>query len=84
MSTFSLIPISIAATGPMAARKSDGISSNHTAGVALTTEEPVIIASAMESAWVSIPFPIIPAINKTHLDVAFQEFQFKFAERWNG
>ena len=68
----------------MEAMKLDGISFNHTAGAAFTTETPVIIASAMESTWVFIPFPILPAINKTHLDVAFQEFQFKFAKRWNG
>ena len=84
MSTFNLILISIAVMGPIEARKLDGISFNHTAGAAFTTETPVIIASAMESTWVSIPFPILPAINKTHLDFAFQEFQFKFAKRWNG
>ena len=84
MSTFNLILISIAVMGPMEARKLDGISFNHTAGAAFTTETPVIIASAMESTWVSIPFPILPAINKTHLDFAFQEFQFKLAKRWNG
>ena len=63
---------------PMEARKSEGIFFNHTAGT------PVIIASAIESTWISIPFLILPAINKTQLDIAIQEFQFKFAERWNG
>ena len=68
----------------MEAVKSDGISFKHKTEAAFTTEAPVIIASAMESTWVSIPFPVLPAINKTHLDLLFQELQFKFAERWNG
>ena len=83
MTKFNLILISIAMMGPTGARKLDDISLNHTAGASFTKETPVIIASVMESTWVSIPFPILLAINKNHLDVAFKEFQFKFAERWN-
>ena len=71
MSTVNLNLISIAVMRPMVAKKSDGISFNHTAGAAFTTETPVIIASAMESTWVSIPFPVLPATNKTHLDLVF-------------
>ena len=63
MSTVNLILISVAVMGPMEGRKSDGISFNHTAGAAFTTETPVIIASTMESTWVSILFVISPALN---------------------
>ena len=76
--------ISIAVMESMEARKSEGISFNHTAGVVFKTETPVIIVSSVEITWILIPFPILPAIKKAHLDTAFQELQFKFAERWNG
>ena len=60
----------------------DRVQTNHTAGAAFTTETPVIIASAMEATWVSIPFPSLPAMNKIALDLAFREFQYKLAKRW--
>ena len=36
----------------------------------------------MEATWVSIPFPSLPAMNKTALDLTFREFQKKLAKRW--
>ena len=48
---------------------------NNTAGVVFVPEVPVIVASSLEAAWVSIPFPASPNLNVTHLDLAFQEFQ---------
>lgn len=56
---------------------------NNTAGAAFTRETPVIIASAMEPTWVTIPFPQMPAINLTHLDVLFQEHQRNLSHRWS-
>ena len=45
-------------------------------------ETPLIIASAMETSWVSVPFSVVPAINRTLLDIAFQEHQYMLADRW--
>ena len=45
-------------------------------------ETPLIIASAMETSWVSVPFPVVPAINRTLLHIAFQEHQYMLADRW--
>ena len=45
-------------------------------------ETPLIIASAMETTWVSVPFPVVTAINKTLLDLAFQEHQYMLAKTW--
>ena len=45
-------------------------------------ETPLIIASAMETSWVSVPFPVVPAVNQTLLDIAFQEHQYMLTERW--
>ena len=45
-------------------------------------ETPLIIASAMETSWVSVPFPVVPAVNRTLLDIAFQEHQYMLARRW--
>ena len=55
---------------------------NHTAGAAFVQETPLIIASAMETTWVSVPFPVVPAFNKTLLDLAFQEHQSILAKTW--
>ena len=55
---------------------------NHTAGAAFVQETPLIIASAMETTWVSVPFTVVPAINKTLLDLAFQEYQYRLAKTW--
>ena len=58
------------------------LTTNHTAGAVFTTETPVIIASALESTWVSVPLAVLPALNLTSLDIAFQDFQYEFAMRW--
>ena len=55
---------------------------NNTAGVVFTPEPPVIIASSLEAAWITIPFPSPPALNVTHLDIVFQEFQYKSRKSW--
>ena len=58
------------------------LTTNHTAGAVFTTETPVIIASALEKTWVSVPLQVLPALDITALDIAFQEFQYDFAMRW--
>ena len=55
---------------------------NNTAGEVFVPEIPVIVASSLEAAWVSIPFPPLPNLNVTHLDLAFQEFQHNFRKAW--
>ena len=55
---------------------------NNTAGVVFVPEIPVIVASSLEAAWVSIPFPPLPNLNVTHLDLAFQQFQDNFRKAW--
>ena len=61
---------------------SSAVTINHTAGAVFTAETPLIIASAMETSWVSVPVPVVPAINRTFLDIAFQEHQCMLADRW--
>ena len=61
---------------------SSAVTINHTAGAVFMAETPLIIASAMETSWVSVPFPAVPAINRTLLDIAFQEHQYMLADRW--
>ena len=61
---------------------SSAVTINHTAGAVFMAETPLIIASAMETSWVSVPFPVVPAINRTLLDIAFQEHQYMLAHRW--
>ena len=61
---------------------SSAVTINHTAGAVFMAETPLIIASAMETSWVSVPFPVVPAINRTLLDIAFQEHQYMLADRW--
>ena len=51
-------------------------------GAAFVQETPLIIASAMETTWVSVPFPVVTAINKTLLDLDFQEHQYMLAKTW--
>ena len=58
------------------------LTTSHTAGAVFTTGTPVIIASALESTWVSVPLPVLPALNLTSLDIAFQEFLYEFAMQW--
>ena len=55
---------------------------NQTAGAAFMVETPIIIASPMETTWVSVSFAVVPAINRTVLDIAFQEHQFMLVEQW--
>ena len=55
---------------------------NHTAGAVFVGETPVLMATSMSSVWVSIPFPRLPALNKTHLELTFQEFHNQLAYRW--
>ena len=59
---------------------SSALTSNHTAGAAFVQETPLINANAMETTWVSVPFPVVPAISKTLLDLAFQEHQYILAK----
>ena len=61
---------------------SSAMTINHTAGAVFMAETPLIIASAMEMSWVSVPFPVVPAVNRTLLDIAFQEHQYMLTERW--
>ena len=58
------------------------VETNHTAAAAFTNETPLINAIAVEEILVSIPFPSLPALNKTALDLAFREFQYKLAKQW--
>ena len=50
---------------------------NRTAGAAFMVETPIIIARAMETTWVLISFAVVPAINQTLLDIAFQWAEHK-------
>ena len=61
---------------------SSALTINHTAGAAFVQETTLIIASAMETTWVSVPFTVVPAINKTLLDLAFQEYQYRLVKTW--
>ena len=61
---------------------SSAMTINHTVGAVFMAETPLIIASAMEMSWVSVPFPVVPAANRTLLDIAFQEHQYMLTERW--
>ena len=46
----------------------------NTAGAVFIPETPVIIPSGLEATWVTVSIPGLPAINLTHLDLAYQEF----------
>ena len=56
----------------------------NTAGAVFIPETPVIISSGLEATWVTVPIPGLPAINLTHLDLAYQEFQLNLAIKWRG
>ena len=56
----------------------------NTARAVFIPETPVIISSGLEATWVTVPIPGLPAINLTHLDLAYQEFQLNLAIKWRG
>ena len=43
-----------------------------------------IVSSGLEATWVSVPIPGLPAVNLTHLDLTYQEFQLNLAIKWRG
>ena len=56
----------------------------NTPGAVFIPETPVIISSGLEATWVTVPIPRLPAINLTHLDLAYQEFHLNLAIKWRG